>query len=138
MEIPLTGPQKEFVLSKAPRPAIIGGLGSGKSRGGTMRLIYQMSLDAGCSGAYNINKSDYRISIAGLGDIIFRSYDNPNRIIAYEVAHSICDELDTLPIEKASEVWRKINERNREKINNTYSFGMGTSPDHGFNLLAYQ
>ena len=165
MDIPLTGPQEQFVLSTAPRPAIVGGLGSGKSRGGTMRLIYQMSLDAGCSGAYymptydliklraipgveedlnimgipyNINKSDYRISIAGLGDIIFRSYDNPNRIIAYEVAHSICDELDTLPIEKASEVWRKINERNREKISHTNTIGMVTSPDQGFNGLAYQ
>jgi len=50
--IPLTKPQRAFTTSKAARPAIVGGLGSGKTRGGTMRLIYQMSLNAGCSGAY--------------------------------------------------------------------------------------
>ena len=164
-DIALTIPQREFVLSNAPRPAIIGGLGSGKSRAGTMRLIYKMGLDAGCSGAYympiydllklraipgveedltlmgipyKLNKSDYRISVEGMGDIIFRSFDNPSRIIAYEVAHSICDELDTLPIEKSLEVWRKVNERNREKITGINSIGMVTSPDQGFNGIAYK
>jgi len=73
-----------------------------------------------------------------MGDIIFRSFDNPSRIIAYEVAHSICDELDTLPIDKAAEVWRKVNERNRESINGINTIGMVTSPDQGLNGFVYK
>jgi len=144
IEVPLTQPQEDFSFSTYPRPAIVGGLGSGKSRAGTFRLIYQMSKDPGCNGAYYMptydllelraiagieedlqlmgipfktNKSKYSIAIEGLGSIIFRSYDKPSRIIAYEVAHSICDELDTLPIDKAAIVWRKINSIfNTEKL----------------------
>jgi hypothetical protein len=165
IQIPLTKPQLEFVTSDDPRPAIVGGLGSGKSRAGTMRLIYKMAESPGCSGAYymptydllrlrampgieddlislgigyTINKSEYKITAHGLGDIIFRSYDNPTRIIAYEVAHSICDELDTLPMEKAQEVWRKINERNREKISGLNTIGLVTTPDQGLSGFVYQ
>ncbi len=164
-QIPLTDPQHVFVTTDEPRPALCGGLGSGKSRGGTMRLLYKMSQSPGCSGAYYMptydllrlraipgieedlnmmglsyshNKSEYSISIEGLGKIIFRSYDNPNRIIAYEVAHSICDELDTLPKDKAAEVWRKINERNRERINGQNTIGLVTTPDQGYSGFAYE
>ena len=50
---------------------------------------------------YKTNKSTHSIHVIGYGDIIFRSYDNPDRIVAYSVGHSIVDELDTLPKEKA-------------------------------------
>jgi hypothetical protein len=140
--VQLTEPQREFIYSKEGNPAIVGGLGSGKSKAGTMRLVRLLLADPKANGAYYMptydliklramtgveedldqlgikyktNKSDYSIKIKGRGTIIFRSYDTPNRIIAYEVAHSICDELDTLPKEKAALVWRKITERNRQK-----------------------
>jgi hypothetical protein len=50
-----------------------------------------------------------------IGDIIFRTMDNPARIVGYEVAHSLIDELDTLPTDKARDVWNKVIARNRQK-----------------------
>jgi hypothetical protein len=165
IDIPLTGPQKEFCMTKEPFPAIIGGLGSGKSRGGTMRLIMLMLSDKGINGGYympsydllklrampgveddldhiglpyTVNKSDYSITIHGFGKILFRSYDRPERIIAYETAHSIVDELDTLPKEKASLVWRKVSERNRQKCKGKNTIACVTTPDQGFSGFIYQ
>jgi hypothetical protein len=141
VELPLTEPQEDFVFSHNKYPAIVGGLGSGKSKGGTMRLVIKMLSDPGSNGAYymptydliklrampgieqdleqlgigySLNKSDYSIQMHGYGNIILRSYDRPERIIAYETAHSIVDEIDTLPKDKAALVWRKVTERNRQ------------------------
>jgi len=165
VDIPLTGPQKQFCMTDQPYPAIIGGLGSGKSRGGTMRLIMLLLSDKGTNGGYympsydllklrampgveedldyiglpyTVNKSDYSIMIHGFGKIIFRSYDRPERIIAYETAHSIVDELDTLPKEKASLVWRKVSERNRQKCKGVNTIACVTTPDQGFSGFIYQ
>lgn len=166
VDVALTLPQRQFIFSDAPHPAIVGGLGSGKTQAGTMRLIFLMLDDPGCDCAYylptydlinlrampgvgadldrlglryKINLSSYTINIAGYGSIIFRSYDRPERIIAYEVAHSICDELDCLPKDKAALVWRKISERNRQnrsgKIN---TIGLVTTPDQGLNGFVYE
>lgn len=165
IDIPLTAPQKQLCSTTSPFPAIIGGLGSGKSRGGTMRAILKLIQ---CKGfnigyymptydllklraipgveddlnmlglSYSVNKSDYAISVAGYGSIIFRSYDRPERIIAYETAHSIVDELDTLPKEKAAMVWRKISERNRSKCGEPNSIACVTTPDQGFAGFIYQ
>lgn len=157
--VALTGPQLQFVQElENPHPAIVGGLGSGKSRAGTMRIVYLVLSDPGANGAYYMptfdllrlraipgvesdldalgieyktNKSSSSIDIPGFGFIIFRSYDNPVRIIAYEVAHSICDELDTLDKTKAAFVWRKISERNRQKREKPNTIGLVTSPDQG-------
>lgn len=163
-EIALTEPQEQFILTDQPFPAIVGGLGSGKSKGGTMRLVMLMLGDIGANGAYymptydllklramvgleedlkqlgvgyTINKSDYIIDLHGYGKIIMRSYDRPERIVAYEVAHSIVDELDTLSKEKAALVWRKISERNRQKRVKVNTIGVVTTPDQGFNGFVY-
>ena len=166
MQIALTIPQSKFIYSSAANPAIVGGLGSGKSRAGTMRAIVKLIQDRGCNVAYymptydllrlrgivgveqdlkmiklnySVNKSNYTISVVGFGDIIFRSYDNPSRIIAYEVGHSICDELDTLQIDKAAEVWRKISERNRQKTTSgKNTIGLVTTPDQGLSGFVYK
>jgi hypothetical protein len=138
---------------------------SGKSRAGTMRLILLLLADKGANGGYYMPSydllklrampgveedldliglpytthiSDKIISIHGYGDIIFRSYDRPEKIIAYETAHSIVDELDTLNKEKASLVWRKITERNRQKRGRVNTIGCVTTPDQGFNGFIYQ
>jgi hypothetical protein len=156
--------QDDFIFSDAKYPAIVGGLGSGKSRAGTLRLVTKLIHSPGLSGAYYmptydlinlrampgveedlqllnvnyvVNKSQYTIHIDGGGSIIFRSYDNPNRIIAYEVAHSICDELDTLPKDKAAIVWRKISERNRQICSGDNTIGLVTTPDQGINGFVY-
>lgn len=165
IDVALTEPQEDFCFSDAPFPAIVGGLGSGKSRAGTFRLLLKMIETPGANGAYymptydllklrgmpgleddlislglfyTINKSNYSINVLGLGFVIFRSYDNPNRIIAYEVAHSIVDELDTLPIDKAAEVWRKITERNRQDVGVPNTIGCVTTPDQGLSGYVYQ
>ncbi len=165
VNIPLTAPQKQFCTSPDAYPAIIGGLGSGKSRAGTMRLLLLLLADKGANGGYympsydllklrampgveedleslgigyTVNKSSYTITIHGYGDIIFRSYDRPERIIAYETAHSVVDELDTLPKEKAALVWRKISERNRQKRSKPNTIACVTTPDQGFNGFIYE
>lgn len=87
---------------------------------------------------YKTNRSEYTIRIHGYGDMIFRSYDRPERIIAYEVAHSITDELDTLPKEKAAFVWRKVSERNRQKCKGQNTIGNVTTPDQGYSGFTYE
>jgi hypothetical protein len=86
-----------------------------------------------------INKSDYSVEAKGFGKIILRSYDNPGRIISYEVAHSIVDELDTLDAEKAAYVWRKVDERNRQRTLHPTGNTIGnvTTPDQGYNGFTY-
>ena len=164
VELPLTEPQEDFVFSESKYPAIVGGLGSGKSKGGTMRLVIKMLSDPGSNGAYymptydliklrampgieqdleqlgigySLNKSDYSIQMHGYGNIILRSYDRPERIIAYETAHSIVDEIDTLAKDKAALVWRKVTERNRQKRSTVNTIGAVTTPDQGFNGFVY-
>jgi hypothetical protein len=160
-EVTLTRPQHEFIFSDAKFPALIGGLGSGKSQAGTYRVAVLMLGEPGANCAYyfptydlinlrgipglvkdletlgvknyTVNKSSYSVSINGFGDVIFRSYDAPERIVAYEVAHSIVDELDTLPRDKAEFVWRKVVERNRQPSQHHAGNTVGcvTTPDQG-------
>ena len=164
IEIPLTEPQEDFVFSKKPHPAIVAGLGAGKSRAATMRLLLLMLDDPGINTLYtmptydllklraipgfvddlnslgiahSLNKSDYSITIAGLGTVYFRSYDNPNRLIAFEVAHSVADELDVLSKEQAAVVWRKISERTRQPSKVPNSIAAVTTPDQGFSGFVY-
>lgn len=166
MLLSLTEPQENFVFSPAKYPAMIGGLGSGKTKAGTARLVLLMLQDRGTNAAYYMptydllrlraitgleeelenlglayqtNRADYTIKVANYGSIILRSYDNPQRIVAYEVAHSIVDELDTLPKDKASLVWRKITERNRQKCSHPQGNTVGcvTTPDQGYNGFIY-
>lgn len=165
MTVELLPAQDDFVFSTDRHPAIIGGLGSGKTQGAIYRLLTLVLQDRGISGAYymptydliklrampgfeealiswgiphTINKSNYSITIKDYGDIIFRSYDRPERIIAFEVGHSIVDELDTLKLEDAEVVWRKITERNRQKTKMPNSIGCVTTPDMGYNGFIYK
>jgi hypothetical protein len=89
---------------------------------------------------FKTNRSEYTVQIHGYGMIILRSYDRPERIVAYEVAHSIVDELDTLPKDKAALVWRKITERNRQKCKHPAgnTIGCVTTPDQGYSGFVYQ
>lgn len=164
MDVPLTDPQRDFVFSEKPHPAIVAGLGAGKSRAATMRLILLMLQNPGINTLYTmptydllklraipgvvddlnmlglkyrLNASDYFCEIKGLGKIFFRSYDNPNRLIAFEVAHSVADELDVLTKEQANLVWRKISERTRQPSKLPNSIAAVTTPDQGFSGFVY-
>jgi len=133
--------QEAFVYSKAPFPAFCGGFGSGKTASAIARIMRLKRLCPNQDVAYylptyglvediaykrfpalfeklglnyKLNKQQARLT-TDIGDIIFRTMDNPDRIVGYEVAHSILDELDTLPGDKARDVWNKVIARNRQK-----------------------
>jgi PBSX family phage terminase large subunit len=157
--------QRQFISSTAAHPAIVGGLGSGKSAAATLRLILRMLARPGINTlmamptydllrlrampgaeddlsrlglAYRVNKSEYSITINGYGTIYFRSYDRPERMVAFEVAHTVLDELDTLPQDKAAIVWRKASERTRQDCGGTNTIANVTTPDQGVNGFTYQ
>lgn len=142
MKIQLSRPQFDFVTAQEQFPAFVGGFGSGKTHAGINRAIARKLQYPGQDVAYylptydlvrrmafprfeemlttmhlpySLNRTDAVIEVGNYGNVIFRTMDTPERIIAYEVADSIVDELDTLPTEKAREVWNKILGRNRQK-----------------------
>lgn len=164
IDVPLTGPQRKFVLSKATHPAIVAGLGAGKSRAATMRLILLMLEERGINTLYTmptydllrlraipgveedlqmmgipytLNKSEFSIQIHGFGSMYFRSYDNPNRLIAFEVAAAVCDEIDVLQKDQAALVWRKVSERTRQPCKRGNSIAAVSTPDQGFSGFVY-
>jgi len=165
VQLALTDPQEQFVFSEAAHPALVAGLGSGKTEAAICRLLIRMVQQPGIDTAfylptydliklrampgteerlselgisYTTNKSDYAIKIHGYGNMIFRSYDRPERIVSYEVADSIVDELDTLPKEKAAYVWRKVSERNRQQCGRPNTIGNVTTPDQGYSGFTYE
>lgn len=85
---------------------------------------------------YRINKNDKILEIDGAGRIIFRTMDNPARIVGYEVADSLVDELDTLKTEEARGAWNKIIARNRQKKpdGSLNTVGVATTPE-GFRFV---
>jgi hypothetical protein len=136
-----TPSQKDFIYSTDPFPAFVGGFGSGKTAAGIARLMrlkrycpeqdvayylptYPLIQDIAFQrfpALFERNGIPFKLNQqkavleTDLGRIIFRNMEQPDRIVGYEVAHSVVDELDTLPIEKARSVWNKIIARNRQK-----------------------
>lgn len=76
------------------------------------------------------------IKIFGAGQIILRTMDNPGRIVGYEVADSLIDELDTMKTEDARTAWQKILARNRQKKadGSKNTIAVGTTPE-GFKFV---
>ena len=165
IEVELLHHQGDFVFSTDTNPAIVGGLGSGKTQAGTeriqrlmlddrkanflytmptydllnLRAIPGMEEQLTRSGIkYTLNKSSKEIDVMGYGKIYFRSYDKPERIVSFEVAHAIVDEIDTLNKEKAEFVWRKISERVRQPTVEGYNtIACVTTPDQGLSGFVY-
>lgn len=142
MQIRLSEPQWQFVTAPEQFPAFCGGFGSGKTHAGVCRATARKLQYPAQSVAYYLptydmvrtigfprfgevmeemnlprkfNKTDATIDFGQWGQLMFRTMDTPERIIGYEVADSIVDELDTLPLEKARDAWNKIISRNRQK-----------------------
>jgi hypothetical protein len=74
------------------------------------------------------------IEFPGAGRILFRSMSTPASIVGYEVAHSICDELDTMPVHLAREAWSKIIARNRQRCEIANTVAVATTPE-GFGFV---
>lgn len=157
----LTPTQKAFASSRAAFPAFIGGFGSGKTAAAIARAMALKSHFRNCDiayylptyplvediafrrfpdlcerkgWAYRLNKASSFIEFPGAGRIVFRTMENPARIVGYEVAHSICDELDTLPADKAREVWNKVIARNRQKCGMANTVAVASTPE-GFRFV---
>jgi PBSX family phage terminase large subunit len=157
----LTPVQRDFAASKFKFPAFIGGFGSGKTHAGIMRAIslksqikedvayYLPTYDLVRTIAYPrftellehfkikayLNKAEAVIYTPDYGGLIrFRTMDNPERIVGFETAHSIVDELDTLSVEKARDVWNKIIARNRKQSKLGNSVAVTTTPE-GFKFV---
>lgn len=163
--------QYAFITSKAKYPALVAGLGSGKTEALVFRTlnflsyipnarigIYEPTVDlikriiyprfedifANSGLPYKLNKSDGVMEVwmpHGKAEIIFRSMDNFTRIIGYEVHHSILDEIDTIPYEKAMAVWIRVLARNRKNFTDPRTgkrgmntVGITTTPE-GFNFV---
>lgn len=157
----LTDMQCAFASCKEFAPAFIGGYGSGKTTAAIARaLAFKFQFPA-CDIAYylptyplvediafrrfpdicerhkwqyRLNKASAFLEIVGCGRIVFRTMENPHRIIGYEVAHSILDELDTLPMDKAREVWNRVIARNRQKCGIANTVAVATTPE-GFRFV---
>lgn len=158
----LTATQRAFATSREPFPCFCGGFGSGKTAAAIARamalkahcreqsvayylptfplvedIAFQRfpELCERKGWAYRIRQgSSPFIEFPGAGRIVFRTMENPERIVGYEVAHSIIDELDTLPIEKARQVWNKVIARNRQKCSMPNTVAVATTPE-GFRFV---
>mgnify|MGYP003384538058 CR=1 FL=1 len=158
----LTVAQRAFASSKAFAPAFVGGFGSGKTAAAMIRALALKFEFKRCDIAYYLptfplvediamrrfpafceaNQWEYKtrggtsphIEFPGAGRILFRSMSNPSAIVGYEVAHSICDELDTLKTEDARQVWNKIIARNRQKCGIGNTVAVATTPE-GFRFV---
>lgn len=163
MKIELSGPQWDFVQATDQFPALVAGFGAGKTHAGVWRAItkkltypkqnvgyylptYDLVARTGfprfeevlseVGMPYKLNKNEAVIEVDGCGQIIFRTMDAPARIVSFEVADSIVDELDTLPTEKARDVWNKVISRNRQKKpdGSLNTVGVATTPE-GFGFV---
>ena len=137
-----SAPQVAFVSCADQFPAFVAGFGSGKTAAGLMRTMRLKFAYPGQDIAYylptydlvrmigyprfseiltqagikfSLNKAEHVLAIQGKGRVIFRTLDNPDRIVGYEVADSIVDELDTLKQADAERCWQQIIARNRQK-----------------------
>jgi len=154
LEAVASRPQTRLVNSNAPFPAFVGGFGSGKTHALILRA---MSLIFGDSGniayylptydlvrtigyprfqetldnmgvQYTLNKAEHTIHVNDK-TIYFRTLDNPDRIVGYEVSDSFVDELDTLPVDKARRAWEQIIARNRQSKIGINTVAVGTTPE---------
>lgn len=168
LKIRPTQPQADFHNLNCKFPAFVGGFGTGKSEtlanqaimdashsSSALIGIYEPShdllktviiprmeeklIDFGIP--YKYNKTDKTILTSSnqFGDFIFRSMDDPSKIVGYETYRSHIDELDTLKKDKAKDVWIKVIGRNRQKLpefgNDTFNRVSAYCTPEGFNFM---
>lgn len=158
----LTATQKAFATSRDAYPCFVGGFGSGKTAAAIARAMALKAHFRQCDIAYYLptfplvediamrrfpelcerkgwahktrGGTSPHIEFPGAGRILFRSMSTPASIVGYEVAHSICDELDTMPTELARTAWNKIIARNRQKCSIPNTVAVATTPE-GFGFV---
>ncbi len=160
MNIELTKPQSRFFMLGVKHPLFVAGYGSGKTHAlivtalrdlmshpdarvaiysdtydqlklNILPRVEDMLTEAGVR--YDLNKSEMVLMVGGR-QLIFRSIDNPKRIIGYEVFRSHVDEIEAGTTKgKAEDIWRRILARNRQQIEGMENrVAAYTTPDQGF------
>lgn len=157
----LTPSQRRFAASAAKFPAFVGGFGSGKTAAAMTRAMrlkiqcreqdiayylptYPLIEDIAfqrfpelCERkgwSYKLNRQAGVLEFPGAGRILFRNMEQPHRIVGYEVAHSLVDEIDIMATDKARDAWNKIIARNRQKCGMQNTVGVATTPE-GFKFV---
>lgn len=164
-QITPTSPQFDYITSTAKFPAMVAGFGAGKTEAAVKRAIigklrhpevnrgfYEPTYDLirmiafprfeealeELGVPYRLYKSPLNYIDFGpnMGKIFFRSMDTPSRIIGYEHGDADVDELDTLKMDDAAEVWRRILSRNRQNKadGSSNTIGVTTTPE-GFRFV---
>ncbi|WP_311758290.1 phage terminase large subunit family protein [Paracoccus broussonetiae] len=141
----MTKPQRDFLTSPAIFRAFVAGFGAGKTETlaiqaimdachgsdaligvyaptydlvrmvAAMRIELKLS-ELGIRGKWHGQDKAIYTSHPGIGDFIFRTLDEPARIVGFETFSAHLDELDTLKTEHAREAWNKVLGRNRQRI----------------------
>lgn len=163
IELFLTEPQEQFVFSTATHPAMVAGYGAGKSQAGVIRILLRALQYPGMGFAfveptydlvrliawprfeevldswrvkYTLNRSESVMTLSNGSRIIFRSADNPARLVGFEVADVLIDEADVLSEKDAEQVWIKMIGRARQKKPDGSSNSVGcVSTPEGFKWL---
>jgi phage terminase large subunit len=164
-QIKPTKPQYDYIMSNSKFPALVAGFGAGKTEAAVKRAIvgklmhpevnrgfYEPTYDLirmiafpRFEEALEDMKIPYRLYKSplnyidfgeGMGKIFFRSMDSPGRIIGYEHGDADVDELDTLKLDDAADVWRRILSRNRQRKadKSPNTIGVTTTPE-GFRFV---
>ena len=159
-----TSPQFKYINHTAKFPALVAGFGAGKTEAAVLRCIigklrnpsvnrgfYEPTYDlirmiawprfeeilTNLELPYKLYKSPLNyIDLGRHGQIIFRSMENINRIIGYEHADAVIDELDTLKASDAGAAFRAIMARNRQikPDGSPNTIGVTTTPE-GFKFV---
>jgi len=159
----LTPPQSRFFISSNFATAFVGGFGSGKSEGLFNRMLttklmfpqndlgyfapsYTLIRDIAYPRLepmlealdldFTLNRSENVLKIKNAGKILFRTMDNPAKIVGFEIMDGFIDELDTLSYTNAKDSWEKIIARCRQKPRNPPAYKrppnqlfVGTTPE---------
>lgn len=161
VEAVATRGQIDFAHSEYPFPAMVAGYGAGKTTALCFRGIrlliedrvniayylptYDLVRHVGFPRmrdllektglAVKANQTTATIEVPRYGTVIFRTMEDPDKLVGYEVGHSLIDELDTLKAEKAEMVWQRALARNRTLIpGKQNTIGVGTTPE-GFRFV---
>lgn len=175
LDLTLTPPQYDFLQLDCKHPAFVAGFGTGKSQtlavsafldaceGGAdatiavleptfdlckliaVPRIEMILTELGIRYKTVANKYIYT-SHPGIGDFLFRSMDNPARLVGWEAFRAHLDEIDTLKKQDAKAVWLAMIGRTRQTVKDykPFDFLPATRPQNrigayctpeGFNFL---
>jgi len=170
LQLKVTQPQSDFLQMEKRYRLFCAGYGAGKSEAmvqaavmdaatspGALIGCYQPSYDLiklitaeritekltelGVRFKYNKQDNMVYTSTKQWGDFVFRSLDNPSRIVGYETYTAHVDEIDTLPAAHAEEAWNKVIARNRqqpERVNDPYNQASAYTTPEGFKFAHWR